>query len=56
MEQYSREKIKQRMLKRVALLWDIPDIEHIDPITKSAYRVISRRDFYDFFGDWADGR
>lgn len=34
MEKYSREKIKQRMLKRIALLWDIPDIEHVDPIVR----------------------
>lgn len=34
MSKYSREKIKLRMLKRVAMLLDISDIESVDPILR----------------------
>lgn len=32
MNTYTREQIKQRMLKRIGLLWDIEDTQQIDPI------------------------
>lgn len=32
MNTYTREQIKQRMLKRISLLWDIEDTQQIDPI------------------------
>lgn len=34
MSEYSREKIKLRMLKRVAMLLDISDIESVDPVLR----------------------
>lgn len=34
MNEYSREKIKLRMLRRIASLWDISDVEHVDPVVK----------------------
>ncbi|MCC8171291.1 MAG: type VI secretion system baseplate subunit TssF [Parabacteroides sp.] len=45
MNDYTREKIKLRMLKRIALLWDISDIEHIDPVIKLLIEALAEEIF-----------
>lgn len=45
MNDYTREKIKLRMLKRIALLWDISDVEHIDPVVKLLIEALAEEIF-----------
>lgn len=45
MNDYTREKIKLRMLKRIALLWDISDIEHIDPVVRLLIEALAEEIF-----------
>lgn len=45
MNEYSREKIKLRMLKRIASLWDIPDVEHIDPVVRLLIEAMAEEIF-----------
>ena len=33
-ETYTKENIKNRLFKRVAALWDVRDIDHLDPVVK----------------------
>lgn len=45
MSEYSREKIKLRMLKRIAMLWDISDIEHVDPVVRLLIEAMAEEIF-----------
>lgn len=45
MNEYSRERIKLRMLRRIASLWDISDVEHVDPIVKLLIEAMAEEVF-----------
>lgn len=45
MNEYSREKIKLRMLRRIASLWDISDVEHVDPVVKLLIEAMAEEVF-----------
>lgn len=45
MSEYSREKIKLRMLKRIAMIWDISDIEHVDPVVRLLIEAMAEEIF-----------
>lgn len=45
MNEYSREKIKLRMLKRIASLWDISDVEHVDPVVRLLIEAMAEEIF-----------
>lgn len=45
MDDYSREQIRRRMLKRVSMLWDIPDIEHVDSLVKLMVEAMAEEIF-----------
>jgi hypothetical protein len=42
---YSKEKIRERMLKRVSTLWDISSTDNLDPIVKLMIEVLSQEVF-----------
>lgn len=45
MSEYSREKIKLRMLRRIAMLWDISDIEYVDPVVRLLIEAMAEEIF-----------
>lgn len=45
MNDYSREQIRRRMLRRVSMLWDIPDIEYADPLVKLMVEAMAEEIF-----------
>ena len=45
MDDYSREQIRRRMLRRVSMLWDIPDIEHVDSLVKLMVETMAEEIF-----------
>ncbi|MEG0900437.1 MAG: hypothetical protein RSF40_12125 [Oscillospiraceae bacterium] len=45
MDNYSRDSIKRRMIGRIATLWDIEDIQNVDPIVRLMIESVSEEIF-----------
>lgn len=45
MENYNRDHIKRRMLRRVSTLWDIEDMDNVDPIIGLLIEAMSEEMF-----------
>ena len=50
---YSKENIRNRMLKNILVLWDVHSIENMDPIVKLLIESLSS-EIFKLFGDFSD--